>query len=262
MAPLSSDRKPSRDRALPRLVALSLLAHLAAILFLLGGRQEQAPPPTEIPVEIVQLPKEPPPEQTPAKQARSADAHREKPERQAGRSGATVAQDKTSERKTSERKSSERRPARKLSEPKTPPPGAAGEPVPPKPVSAPASPPMPLRQDVAERFEHLLGPMPAVALPGASELGTEEVSYKQLVLSQVAKAKKEGRYTGIPGVTTVSFSVDDRGGIVRCEVVSKSVDPALDAEALAMIRRGAPYPAPPPGAVRDFVIGLRFQELP
>jgi len=111
-------------------------------------------------------------------------------------------------------------------------------------------------------MERLLGPMPAIAMPGAADDGTEMVSYHQLVLSKVAKAKKEGRYSGIPGTATVSFSLGDGGEVVRCDVIIKSVDPALDAETVAMVHRGAPYPPPPPGAQRDYVITLRFQALP
>ena len=111
-------------------------------------------------------------------------------------------------------------------------------------------------------MDRLIGPMAAIPLPAASADGEIGASYKQLVLSQVAKAKKVGRYRGVPGVASVSFTVGDDGTLLRCEIVRKSVDPGLDAEAIAMIRRAAPFPPPPPGALRDFVIGLRFSAMP
>ncbi len=241
LAPPSGGRTTPRNHALPLLAALSLVVHVSAILLLLTYRREQATlPPVEIPVEVVQLPKEAPPREALTKEAPT--------ERRAPKPAPAADRAKTEQRKSRADKQPPPRPAHN---------------APPKPVSPrPAPPPASLSpQKTAERFERLLGPMPAVALPGASDVGTEEVSYKELVLSQVAKAKKEGRYSGIPGVASVRFSLDDHGEIVRCEVVSKSVDPALDTEAMAMVRRGAPYPAPPPGAAREFVIGLRFAPL-
>ncbi len=119
----------------------------------------------------------------------------------------------------------------------------------------------PAQSAVAERMRDLLGSMPAIVLPDASADG-EAASFKAQVLSKVGKAKKEGRHNGIPGIATVAFTLDDRGELASCEILRKSVDPALDAEALAMVRRGVPYPVPPPEADRHFVISLRFAAMP
>lgn len=118
------------------------------------------------------------------------------------------------------------------------------------------------RESVGQRLKDLLGPMPAIVLPGAAEAGTEAVSYSQLVLSKVAKAKKVGRYRGIPGAAAVAFALSDSGEIARVAIERPSGDPSLDDEAIAMVRRGAPYPPPPPGGRRDYVITLRFSALP
>ena len=104
--------------------------------------------------------------------------------------------------------------------------------------------------------------MPAVALPGASAGGTEAVSYQQLVLSQVAKAKKQGRYMGVPGYAGVRFRVAEDGSLEMVKLVVSSGDANLDIEAEAMIRRAAPFPKPPPGSRRDYGITLVFAAQP
>ena len=104
--------------------------------------------------------------------------------------------------------------------------------------------------------------MPAIALPGASDAGTESVSYPQLVLSQVAKAKKQGRYVGVPGYAGVRFRVAEDGSLESVKLVASSGDPNLDIEAEAMIRRAAPFPKPPPGGRRDYGITLVFKPQP
>ena len=220
-----------RDPVLPGVLTLSALAHAGLILLVLvrGHGDVAPPPPREIPVELVQLPAKEPPKAAAQPQARSPQA---KPPQAKPPSLKAEHAARTEEHKA--------------------------VPKPPK-----SHPPKPDQNDsVSERMEQLLGPMPAIALPSESDTGTDTASYKQLVLSQVAKAKKEGRSTGIPGVASVSFTIGEHGEVVRCEVIHKSVDPKLDAEAVAMVRRGAPYPPPPPGASRDFNIGLRFKALP
>ena len=203
-----------RDRVLPAIVVVSLLAHAGLILPMLLFRDRADPPPREIPVDLVQLPpppaaKPPSPKPQPAEKPAPRQAEQKKP-----------AQPKTAEQK------------------------AAAE-----------------QERVAKRMQDLLG-MPAVAIPGSSDNGSDNVSYRQLVLSRVAKAKPEGRSRGIPGAASVSFTIGDDGEVTRVEVVRKSVDPKLDAEAMAMIQRGVPYPAPPAGAEREFVVTLRFATLP
>ncbi len=104
--------------------------------------------------------------------------------------------------------------------------------------------------------------MAAVALPGASDNGTEAVSYQQLVLSQVAKAKQQGSHMGVPGYAGVRFRVGEDGSLEMVKLVVSSGDPNLDIEAEAMIRRAAPFPKPPPGGRRDYGITLVFAAQP
>lgn len=50
-----------------------------------------------------------------------------------------------------------------------------------------------------------------------------------------------------PGVVQVSFSIDRGGRVTSARLLRGSGDPALDEEAVAMIRRASPVPAPPDG---------------
>ncbi len=107
-----------------------------------------------------------------------------------------------------------------------------------------------------------LGPLPdsfrAVALPTSADGADEAVSYGQIVFSQLAKAKGIGGREGRPGSAGVRFAINDAGHLVSVAVVAPSGDPSLDAEALAIVRRAAPFPPPPAGAQRVFAANVNF----
>lgn len=48
------------------------------------------------------------------------------------------------------------------------------------------------------------------------------------------------------GVTLLTFALDRAGRVVAASVARSSGHPALDAEALALVRRAEPLPPPPP----------------
>jgi protein TonB len=52
---------------------------------------------------------------------------------------------------------------------------------------------------------------------------------------------------GSTGVATVAFTIDRAGRVVGASLVGSSGDAALDAEAVSMVRRASPVPAPPAG---------------
>ena len=251
-----------RDLALPILIGVSLLVHVTIILPYLLRNGDTAPAPQEIPVEIVQLPpkavpKPPPPKaqapKPPAPKPPAAKPQAAKP--QAPKPQAPKPQAaKSAQPKPPQPKPPEAKPAA--------PKPRAEKPAPPKPQhAAEKPPPRPQSASVSDRLQQLLGGMPAIALPGATADGTDEVSYAQLVLSKVAKAKKEGRYPGAPGATSVAFTVGDSGEVASVSIVRPSGERWLDDEAMAMVRRAAPFPPPPPGGRRDFTITLRFQPV-
>ena len=230
---------PKRDWALPIIIIVSLLVHATALLVLLGRTDRSPALPREIPIELLQLPKPAPPASLPApKQAPAPKKARSLPPKFSGK------------------------PAPLEKPPERPP---APKPV-EKAAAKPAAQDKRQQSSVSERLKSLIGPtslaMPAVAMPGDSADGTDAVSYSQLVLSRIAKAKREGRHQGVPGYSSVAFSLGIAGQVVSATIVKSSGDPALDEEAIAMIHRGEPYPPPPVGGRRDYAITLVFRAMP
>ena len=63
------------------------------------------------------------------------------------------------------------------------------------------------------------------------------------------------------GEVRVSFTIDRPGGS-RARVVGSSGSPSLDEEALAVLQRASPLPAPPaqlPGASFDWTMPIQFK---
>ncbi|VVB43041.1 putative Colicin import membrane protein [Beijerinckiaceae bacterium RH AL1] len=108
-----------------------------------------------------------------------------------------------------------------------------------------------------------LGPLPesfqAVALPAAADGQGEATSYQEIVFSALAKAKGIGAVQGLPGTAGVHFTIDAKGAIVDIVLVHKSGVAALDAEALDIVHRAAPFPVPPQGAQRVFDANFTFK---
>lgn len=59
------------------------------------------------------------------------------------------------------------------------------------------------------------------------------------------------------GVARVSFTISGAGGLAALGIAQSSGSAELDREALTVIRRAAPFPAPPAGAQRSFTIAIR-----
>ena len=63
------------------------------------------------------------------------------------------------------------------------------------------------------------------------------------------------------GVVQLAFSLDRKGLVVASRIVTSSGSPALDEEAMALVRRAQPFPAPPPqvtGEQVNLVVPIRF----
>lgn len=56
---------------------------------------------------------------------------------------------------------------------------------------------------------------------------------------------KRAKMMRLTGVTTVRFAMDRSGRLLSCEVVTGSGHADLDREAIAMLHRATPFPAPP-----------------
>jgi periplasmic protein TonB len=66
---------------------------------------------------------------------------------------------------------------------------------------------------------------------------------------------------GVQGVVSLAFTIDRHGNVMSSRIVKSSGSALLDAEALALLARAAPLPAPPPevtDADLTFVLPIRF----
>lgn len=63
------------------------------------------------------------------------------------------------------------------------------------------------------------------------------------------------------GAATVGFTIGRRGQVLAVSLLKSAGDAALDAEAVAMVRRADPVPAPPKGlsAPISFTLPLRYR---
>ncbi len=59
------------------------------------------------------------------------------------------------------------------------------------------------------------------------------------------------------GSATISFQIASNGGLAGLGVARSSGSQALDAAAVELVRRAAPFPPPPAGARRSFTIGIQ-----
>ena len=69
------------------------------------------------------------------------------------------------------------------------------------------------------------------------------------------------------GLVKISFLIDRAGNLIASEIAESSNVPAFDAEALAMVKRGHPYPPPPkdvggPHVTLTVPVRFRQQSLP
>ncbi|MBT0958565.1 TonB family protein [Alphaproteobacteria bacterium KMM 3653] len=71
-------------------------------------------------------------------------------------------------------------------------------------------------------------------------------------ISRVSKPRVKSR-----GTAVIAFSVSGNGGLARVSVARSSGSAALDQAAVAVIRKAAPFPAPPKGAQRQFTIRIK-----
>lgn len=71
-------------------------------------------------------------------------------------------------------------------------------------------------------------------------------------ISRVSKPRVKSR-----GTAVIAFSIGSGGGLARVSVARSSGSSALDAAAVNVIRKAAPFPAPPRGAKRQFSIRIK-----
>jgi periplasmic protein TonB len=130
----------------------------------------------------------------------------------------------------------------------------------PAPVAAPAA-PVPTAPQVAP------APGPRVAALAVGEVprpSSAAVSKWERLL--VAQLERHKRYPpaagGKAGEAQLAFSIDRSGHVLTSRIVHSSGSQALDEEALALIKRAAPLPAPPAGVSDDklsFVLPIKYR---
>ena len=109
---------------------------------------------------------------------------------------------------------------------------------------------------------------PVAAAPVQAPLSVSDAneipSWKRKV---VALLERNKRYPSTAqsrreqGVVQLFFSLDRQGQVLEARVATSSGSPALDEEAMSLVRRAQPFPPPPPelpGAHVDLTVPVRF----
>jgi protein TonB len=137
-------------------------------------------------------------------------------------------------------------------------------PAPVRPVKAvPASPRNPPSRAAAARTGSPDAAKPAQAARQSSGAAAAEAAeYQQAVIARLSAVKHypdAARDRAPHGVAIVSFSIGASGSVGAVSIAQSAGDPALDAEAVATVRRASPFPAPPNGAPRTYSAPLSFR---
>ncbi|HWM31248.1 MAG TPA: energy transducer TonB [Methyloceanibacter sp.] len=74
-----------------------------------------------------------------------------------------------------------------------------------------------------------------------------------LHLNRYKRYPAEARSRNVQGVTRVEFKIAASGHLVEAEIVKGSGSTLLDEEALAVLRRASPFPAPPDGSATGHI---------
>ena len=104
---------------------------------------------------------------------------------------------------------------------------------------------------------------PRAAAPQNSSGASSSVSparWQARVHSHIAKRQRRNvvRKAGESGVSQVRFSIDGNGNVLSASLARSSGNSILDDEAVSMVRRASPIPAPPPGVNSTIVLPIHF----
>jgi len=100
----------------------------------------------------------------------------------------------------------------------------------------------------------------AAAKPAApkADIGAYRSSLFARILGAV-RYPAAARERGASGVATVNFSMDGAGQVISASLAQSSGDAALDADAVATVRRASPLPPPPEGAPRAYTVPIHYR---
>ena len=102
------------------------------------------------------------------------------------------------------------------------------------------------------------------APPSAASNPNAVPAWQGRLVSLLQRAKHypdAARAAGEEGVAAVTFSMDRAGRVLAVRLARSSGSAALDAEAMALVRRAEPLPAPPPelpGQTITLTVPIRF----
>lgn len=136
---------------------------------------------------------------------------------------------------------------------------------PPKPAPKPAPKPEPKREAKAKPAPKRAA-APAPRASAASGIGagrsSNDANYRGRVSAHLARYKRfppEAQGSGAHGSATVTFALDGGGRVTRVSLVRGTGVPALDREAVAMVHRASPFPAPPDHRPVSFTVPVSYR---
>lgn len=158
-------------------------------------------------------------------------------------------------------------PAAALPEPSPPPPSAPKRPVPlrsavrppPRPAQANPSPPAP--QAPASSAAPAPAPLPASTAPPSPSAVPGWLSELVGRLRRAKRYPDTARARDEQGAAAVTFTIDRSGHVLSARLVRSSGSPALDEEAVEMVRRADPLPPMPselPGSTLTLTVPVTF----
>lgn len=125
--------------------------------------------------------------------------------------------------------------------------------------------PKPATPSVEKRRAQVQTPQeaPRAAAQQSSSGAAPSVSparWQARVHSHIARRQKRDvvRKAGDTGTSQVRFSIDGNGNVLSAALARSSGNAMLDDEAVSMVRRSSPVPAPPPGVNRTIILPILF----
>ena len=116
------------------------------------------------------------------------------------------------------------------------------------------------------RVEATEQPVNAASSPGsAAAAARAKATWERALVTHLNRFKRypdAARAGRRQGDVSVQFTIDNTGGVIASRIVHSSGSQALDDEALAVLRRASPLPAPPghvAGATLDLTLPIQFR---
>jgi protein TonB len=136
-------------------------------------------------------------------------------------------------------------------------------PAPVEQVERKPDPPTPPIEKPKQTVETRTPQAPSAAASGVGRgASAADVKYGGAVAARLARQKRypaEARSKREQGKAIITFEIDARGQVASVELVKSSGHAALDREAMAVVRRAAPFPPPPGGVAVSYRMPVGFQ---